>query len=152
MFKIKNFIVIDSTNSLNGKKSVYSEQGSVLYQINSIVPVVYNNNCIGLARIKKLIINETLTTIYFEFEKINGEQGKVLYSLYLNNANSLKNNDSSDPYDNFDTPIPGAVMSNTPSVNLAENLDNGNGKQTLKDIYNNIYNHKRYDDDDEFNY
>ena len=150
--KITNYLVLDSNTEISSLKVSrhthgYTEQGTVLYPIKNVIPVIVRGKgCVGTALVKTVIMREETTTVEFEFTKVDPVTAKVLYNMYMNNSSMVNNSD--DVYSN-DVSIPGAI--NAPKVNLADKLES-NKRQIMDDIFGTVNGKKRsrYDDDDDF--
>lgn len=111
--KISNFIFIDTDSNTNfyaGKKYQYTNTGTLLYPIGSIIPVIRKGkNCIGLAKVLSFMVTEDTTTVQFQMlGKINEASKEAYYALYLQSA-SFSTQDADDIYENTDQFIPGAM-------------------------------------------
>lgn len=111
--KISNFILIDNDSSTTfyaSRKYQYTNTGSIIYPIGSIVPVIRKGkNCVGLAKVVSFMVTEDTTTVAFTMlGKISDQTKEAYYALYSQDA-SFGTRDADDIYESTDQFIPGAM-------------------------------------------
>lgn len=110
---LSNFIVLESNPHAGYSEEEeisYTLSGQYLFPIDTSLPVIVRGKgCIGLGIIRSITLTADMTTIDFEIAKATKEEKKVFYSLYQ--SVSAGGTISSDPYENTDVLIPGAMGS-----------------------------------------
>lgn len=109
--KLLQFIVVDE--QLRDGKNLFTVTGECYMPVGKQYPVIRRNSgCIGLGTVKSVLITQNSTEIEFNLTRdISKETKKAFYDLYRNNVSVHDSN--SDPYENTDQVIPGAMVTNT---------------------------------------
>lgn len=112
--QIQQFVVIDSSQNLNDIKTStggfkWTVNGTKIYPVGSVIPLIRKSKeCLGLVKITKVTITETITTVEFEGVVTYGDENlSAFYDLYRTQL-TINASESSDVYDEYDQIVPGA--------------------------------------------
>lgn len=105
-----SFLVIDR-GDFSTRDPEVTLSGAVYFNVGSIVPIIVRNQgCVGIAKIKRISITETSTTVLYEPAKNIPEKSlTAYYNLYRNNIGQGSVSSADDVYDQQDITIPGAM-------------------------------------------
>ena len=112
--KVLQFLVVEE--NINNGRNVHAVTGECYIPCESLVPVIRKGKgCVGVAVVKGLHITHESTQIEFELSReISKEKKTAYYDLYRNHVSV--SGSSSDPYEDTDQIIPGAMVGNSRAV------------------------------------